>query len=585
MLVWPVGGFTSEPGIRCPREVLHTPFSAGDETVSSTHRTRTARCPSPGLPRPIVARTGPRCAAVVGRWMVILGGVILGGLLLLVGASTAAVAGEALASEPASSEPASSEVQAISGSAPYSRLAGSVAEVMEHPALRRVEAGVHLVHVDSGVEVFSARAREGFVPASTMKVITSAAALRYLGPAWRFTTRFLYDGELEDDGVLKGNLYVVGGGDPTLVLEGLWKMVYDLRQAGVQEVEGNVIFDDTVFDSNPGIPGWTKRVDILNGPSYFPSLGALSLNYNTIALVVGPGEAVGQPARAELETECAVIELENRARTSARGSRRWLDLDREVDGTEARLELSGTVPSRSRSRRYYRAVPDATAYFTGAFAAMCHEHGIEVKGHYLSGESPEDAEELLEFESEPLAALLMTVNKYSNNFMAEQILKALGAEVRGPPGTTEKGVEVVYDYLEGLGIPRGEPVIRNGSGLTRETAIHPAHLTAVLLDMADDPRVGSEFRTSLAIGGMDGTLRRRFGDEGEVGRVRGKTGSLNGVHCLTGYAESADGELFAFAFLSNRIPGPLSRVRRVHDQFVRAILDYEIHPTTSELSP
>ncbi len=183
--------------------------------------------------------------------------------------------------------------------------------------------------------------------------------------------------------------------------------------------------------------------------------------------------------------------------------------------------------------------------------------------------------EILSLKSPPLAAILMDMNKYSSNFIAEQIVKNLGAEVYGAPGTTAKGTAVLSDYLVSLGIPESEFRLVNGSGLTRDSRVRPTHLTAVLADMAVDPRVGHEFMASLAIGGRDGTLWARFTDEDEVDRVRGKTGTLDGVHCLAGTVEAADGEMYAFAYLVNELPGSIARARKAHDRFCGVLCDLD----------
>jgi len=444
--------------------------------------------------------------------------------------------------------------------------------LLDTQTLKRASAAVHVVHMGTGEEVYALAADDGLLPASTMKLITSAVALRTLGPSYRFTTEVGYDGDLGDDGVLKGNLYVRGQGDPTMVLEKLWKLVQEVRLEGVREIRGNVVFDDTWFDSNRGIPGWDKKADIANGPAYFPSLGALSLNFNTVALFVGPGSEIGGPARVVLETPSNVVEVDNQVVTTGKGGRRWLKLERAADGLVTRFRLSGSIPQGSTVKRYYRTVADPTAYFTGAFAALCEQHALRVKGHFVRGETPADAELLLRFQSPALSTILQTVDKNSNNFMAEQVLKAVGAEVEGAPGTTEKGAAVVTKYLEELGIPSEQFKIVNGSGLSRRTVLRPTALTAVLHDLHHDSQVGPEFHAALAIGGRDGTLRNRFLEEEYVGRLRGKTGSLSGVHCLAGYVQAADEEVYAFAFLVNEIKGPLSKARRLHDDFVKVLM-------------
>lgn len=437
---------------------------------------------------------------------------------------------------------------------------------------RESKVSLDLVDLDTGESVFNYGGDVGLMPASTMKVLTAAAALRELGPSYRFSTQLLTDGKLKG-GVLDGNLYVDGSGDPTMVIEKLWKMVYDLKLNGVNEIKGNVVFDDSAFDERTRIAGWNKQKDIDRGPSYFAPIGALALNFNTIAVVVRPGEKVGEPAHVVVETPSpGIVELENEVLTGSRRSSRRVGMERTVDGRKMTLKLTGSIPGESDSVRYYRSVADPTAYFMAAFAAQMKSQGVKVGGSYEEGITPESANLLLQVQSPPLASILMDMNKYSSNFIAEQVLKAVGASNSSGPGSTLKGIEKISAYLESLGISDEEYVLVNGSGLSRRIILRPAHLTAVLANMASDPKVSPEFMASLAIGGRDGTLWSRFRDEEQVGRLRGKTGTIDGVHCLAGYLNGPDGKSYAFAFLVNNLRGGISRARKAHDQFVGALL-------------
>jgi D-alanyl-D-alanine carboxypeptidase/D-alanyl-D-alanine-endopeptidase (penicillin-binding protein 4) len=210
---------------------------------------------------------------------------------------------------------------------------------------------------------------------------------------------------------------------------------------------------------------------------------------------------------------------------------------------------------------------DPTAHFIAATTQMMAAEGVVVTGKHRRGATPTTADLVLEHRSSALSAILMDMNKHSNNFMAEQVLRALGAEAFGLPGTTEKGLRAVSDYLSSLGIDGSEYVLVNGSGLSRSALMRPSLMTAVLVDMAHDNRVGHEFLSSLAIAGEDGTLWRRLTED--PGRLRGKTGTIDGVHCLVGYVEASDGELYAFSFLVNAIKGDSSQVKRLHDRFAR----------------
>ena len=357
--------------------------------------------------------------------------------------------------------------------------------------------------------------------------------------------------------------------------------MYDLKLQGLTSIQGDLVFDEGFLDDNYALPGWNKREDIERGPSYFPAISALSLNFNTVAILVRPGAEIGAPANVQLETPAGTyVSVVNEVRT---GTRRWLDITRKVESGKVEFTVRGSVPSNSTMRRYYRAIPDPTAHTMAAWAEFLKSHGIKVSGKLRRGKTPEAARALVTLSSPPLAAILMDMNKYSNNFIAESVLKTMGAELVGLPGSTKKGLQVLSEYLVDIGISSDEFTLVNGSGLTREAHLRPKHVNAVLLDMAKDGRSGGEFMTSLAISGQDGTLAKRLVDS--PGRLRGKTGTIDGVHCLAGYAESAEGEWLAFTIMVNGIRGSISPVRRMHDTFARSLLSAELYVAEEEAAP
>jgi D-alanyl-D-alanine carboxypeptidase/D-alanyl-D-alanine-endopeptidase (penicillin-binding protein 4) len=368
-------------------------------------------------------------------------------------------------------------------------------------------------------------------------------------------------------------------GDPSLVVEDLWGMVRQLRVAGISKVDGDVIFDADYFDEEYLIPGWDKTVDLANGPSYFAPLGGLTVNHNTVALVVAPGASSGEPARVLLETEAPVIEIDSQVTTGGSGSRRWIKIERELDPSTglASFTVEGQVPEGGGLRRFYRAAGAPLPHFMSVFTHLLDDAGIEVMGTARPGDTAEDAEAIVVHSSRPLAEIVNHTNKQSSNLFAEHLLKTLGAESSGLPGSTEGGLAVISAYLQSLGIDASEYNLVNGSGLSRDVRLSPSHINAVLLDMYHDPHHAPEFRASLSIGGVDGTLRKRFSEEEEIGRVRGKTGSLNGVYCIAGFVDAGDGEVYAFTFLVNGFRRARS-VRLLHDRFGEAMLGMEAAP-------
>ncbi len=443
--------------------------------------------------------------------------------------------------------------------------------VLADRALRGVDVSVVVVRVADGEVMYAAHADKALNGASTMKVVTAATALRTLGPAWRFQTVVETDGEVDADGVLHGNLYVRGGGDPTLVVERLWKLVHDLAVVGIATVDGDVVFDADYFAPETRIVGWDKSDDVQNGPAYFPELGALAVNFNTVAVVVGPGATVGGPARVVLETPVGDhVELVSTATTGSERSSNTIKLEREILADKRlKFTVTGVVPSASEVDRHYRAVADPTGHFIAAFKQMMLREPIAVKGKFRAGNAPGDATRLARSTSPPMAAVLADMNKHSNNFIAEQVIRAIGAQTSGQPGSNENGMLAVADYLRSLGVDPELDQLVNGSGLAEHGAVRPTTLVEVLRDMDRDPLLADEFRASLSIAGVDGTLVRRGNDQ--PGSFRGKTGTIDGVHCLVGMVSSDGGERYAFAFLANDIDGGNAQVRRVQDRFVQEL--------------
>lgn len=476
----------------------------------------------------------------------------------------------ALAQDPPEAEPEVAEEVAapVAGG-----LKEELAALTADPLFTSAVAGVSVVDAESGEEIWSNN-DAAMMPASVMKTFTAAIALKTLGPTYRFPTWVMTDGTVDADGVLKGNLYIKGQGDPTMVVERMWKMVYDIKVAGINEIKGDIIFDDGYFADSTLIPGWTKEEDIQDGPTYFAPLGALSLNYNIATLVIRPSTTAGNAAIALVETPTSAVVLESTVTTGRAGSRVRLKVERELDeetGKIVTFKVEGSIPAEGDTERIYKTLADPLGNYMGGFATLTKQLGIKVRGAYKAGTTPVDAKLVVKEESDTLVNILGEMNKHSNNFMAEQILRGVGAEVRGLPGTTEKGLGVMGEWLGSIGVPAADIRLVNGSGLSRDIQIRPSTVTRVLSTMWKDVSVGPEFLTTLAVGGRDGTLWARFRESGMAGRVRGKTGSLSGVNCLAGYVISAEGKTYAFSFLVNDIEGASSRARRVHDRLVRTL--------------
>lgn len=443
--------------------------------------------------------------------------------------------------------------------------------LLDDPRLAQVQLGVEVRDCEADQAVYARQPDLLLNPASNLKLLTTAVALDTLGPAFRFKTDVLYDGTLTD-GVLKGNLYLKGRGDPELVYEELWKLVKELQALGLRRVEGDIVADDSYFEQERNIRGWSQEVEEGDTQAYNPPLGALSVSFNTVALLVRPGERVGAPASIGMETPTRYVALDNRVTTGKPRASLSVSFQRRREGSQEILQADGRIPSSLRYKRYYRTITDPPAFAVSLFRELLEKEGVQVVGGERVGVAPESASFLHAAYSSSLDMLMKYMNKLSSNFIAEHALKAVGAKVYGLPGTTENGLNVARTYLSKAGLPWESAVLMNGSGLSLETRVSTHQFATLLCHAKKDFVSGAELIASLPISGIDGTLRNRMKDTPAQGRVRAKTGSVRGVFGFSGYVETLSGKTLAFSFLVNDITRELGKVRATQDRFMSVLV-------------
>jgi len=442
--------------------------------------------------------------------------------------------------------------------------------LLAHSCLIRGNYGVKIYSLDRKEVLFQHKDDQLFIPASNLKLITTALAVRYLGPNYRFYTRLYSTGKLVD-GVLHGDLYIKGFGDPKLVSEQMWLLVQELKNLSLNRVEGDIIADDTYFDDRLRVKTWKKNP---GAQAYNAPLGALSFNFNTVAVHVTPANRAGEKPMVIVDPAVDFIHVDNQANTVGPGGRGRLLVNRVDHGSYNEITVSGAMVQGQPRAKYYLNITDPTLYTGQVFKKFLVQSGIEVSGQMTMGAVPDGAEMLVEHESEPLALALQGLNKFSNNFVAEQILKALGAERFGPPGTTEKGLRVVEEFMTELGYSAGQYKIFDGSGLSRQNRISPDQFVNVLSSIRSDLGVYPEFITALGVMGMDGNVKNRLRGTDEAQKVRVKTGTLNFVSALSGYFQSMDGEIFAFSILMNDLKCSNGQALGIQDRIVREGLHF-----------
>ena len=440
---------------------------------------------------------------------------------------------------------------------------GPLRRALDAPVFAGQGIGLYAVRPD-GSAIAAFGAERPLVPASTMKVVTAACALDALGPDFTFRTRFLADKRPGSDGVVRGAVYLVGGGDPMFRAEDLWTAVQDLARSGVKRIAGDVVLDDGRFEP-PGRPAtWPPA---LSFPAPYDSpQSALALAWNAAELVVQGGPRPGAPARAETAPLPHLAKIENGVTTAGRTAV-TLAFSPAADGP-ATARLSGSVAKGATFREWIH-LGDPTQAVGAALAELLPHAGIKLDGRIRRGAAPANAAALVERRSFPLGTTLAPIMKHSSNFGAEMVARTIAAEAGAQPATIAAGAARLSACLDRWGAPRTGVSVLDGSGYSHGDRLTARALVAALL-AAKRAKWGADFEATLPTAAEDGSLRRRLRDM--RGRVRAKTGTLDGVHALAGYIDTPGGREVVFAVLVNktRRGGPFLGHPDV-DKLVRAI--------------
>ncbi|OJZ17579.1 MAG: D-alanyl-D-alanine carboxypeptidase/D-alanyl-D-alanine-endopeptidase [Thiobacillus sp. 65-29] len=414
------------------------------------------------------------------------------------------------------------------------------------------EAGIPLSRVAVVVQplgtseaLLSHNADAALNPASTMKLVTSFAALDLLGPSYTWTTTLWAAGPLAG-GVLDGDLVIKGRGDPTLTLERMWLLQRELRARGVQHIRGGLVLDTAYFSVPEHDPA------AFDGEPFAPynaAPGALVANFNAVALRVKPqDDAVLIVPDLVLPGVTLVSRVTLAEAVECNGGQGAL-VPAFPDEARRTLEITGRYPRDCGERALAFNLFEPAATFDFIFRGLWDEAGGTLAGATRGGTAP-DATPLLVFESEPLAQALTRLNKYSSNIMARNLFLTLGAEAFGAPGTPDKGARAVRDSLARYGISTQKLVLENGAGLSRIERVSAQALTA-LLHAAQRTPWAAEFAASLPLAAQDGTLKRRFAGSAVAGRAHLKTGTLRDVSALAGYVHTLRGDSVSVVMLVN----------------------------------
>lgn len=427
-------------------------------------------------------------------------------------------------------------------------LPASVAKALRDAGVPLETASVFVQRVDKAAPLLQHQADEARNPASTMKLLTTYAALTELGPAYTWRTEFYSAAPLQGD-VLTGDLYLKGYGDPALTLERFWGLLRALRQAGVREINGNLVLDRGYFNPGPYDP---SEFDGEPYRAYNAGPDALLVNFKSTRFDF-QGDATTGKVIVRADPDLPQLKVINQLELRQVPCADWKDrlgYRVEKSGEQTIVTFSGNYSVACGAKFLELSVMDDTVYIDQLFRQLWQASGGVLRGSLKSGTVPQGARRLAQASSPPLADVIRMVNKYSNNVMARQILLTLGGERSGEPGTPGNGVVAVREWLAKQQLDFPELVLDNGAGLSRRERISAHHMGELLLSAWRSP-VMPELMASLPVVAVDGTLQHRLNNSAVSGQAHLKTGSLEGARALAGYLLDAKGRRWVVVFMVN----------------------------------
>ncbi|MFG3581681.1 D-alanyl-D-alanine carboxypeptidase/D-alanyl-D-alanine endopeptidase [Micromonospora chersina] len=462
------------------------------------------------------------------------------------------------------------------------RLHATIDAILADSRLAGAQAGVVVVDTTTGQTLYDRNGERRLVPASNTKLLTSTAAMELLGPGHRFTTDVSGDGA-RHAGLLSGNLYLRGGGDPTMLAEDYDRLAAEVAAAGVRVVTGNLVADDTRYDRTRLGPDWTW-----DDESYYyaAQVSALTVAPNTdydagtVIVHAAPAGQAGTRPKITMTPANGWLRIDNRAETVATGET-TISFEREHGGNT--IVVTGQIAVGEAEESDWMTVWEPTGYAADIFRSALQRHGVRVLGRTVLGQAtPDDAEPVARHDSMPLADLMVPFLKLSNNGHAEVLTKELGRVLSGS-GTWDAGLTAISEYVGDSGMDTGTLRQRDGSGLSRRNMIPPAQFVALLSTVRAEPWFDTWY-AALPVAGnperfVGGTLRSRMRGTAAADNVHAKTGSLTGASSLSGYATDADGHVLAFSIVLNNYL--TSSVKGLEDQIAIALASYTEKGTTT----
>lgn len=449
------------------------------------------------------------------------------------------------------------------------KLQRNIDAVLDDSVLKSSFIGIKIVSLENGRTLYSRMSSKLFHPASNMKLLTTAAALALLDSNFLLKT-VVYSDKTPDKGILNGNLYIKGFGDPLFKTSDLDSLVRLLQQGNITTITGDIVGDISYFDDLYWGTGWMWDDEPQCHAAF---ITPLTINSNCVTVVVKPGNQEGDSVLISLEPPFNFFTIINLGVTSTDTTIPPLQITRLK--RENTIVVSGRLDPYNNEQRNTLSIWKPEIYFLELFKSKLQENGIKVEGK-IAFDTVRTAVILAEI-AHPIDSVLHQINKPSDNLAAENLLKTLAAERFGTPGTAQNGLLIIKNYLASIGVDTLEMILADGSGLSHYNLISPDAIVQLLQTMYRNKLLFDRFASSLPTAGVDGTLKNRMRGTRTFQNVKAKTGTINSVSSLSGYVSTRDNKLLAFSIMTNHFPQDIKILRDAQDRIMGLLANFRFN--------
>ena len=456
-----------------------------------------------------------------------------------------------------------------------SKLDGSISAIVNTDSFSTGFAGIYIQRLKDHTTLFALNQDRVFLPASNNKILTSAFALQTLGPDFSYHTYVKRSGIMVSNGTLRGNLILVGSGNPILSFKDIQDMAKQVKESGIHRIYGNIDYDDSLFDRQRLGDTWAWDDE----PYYYSAqISALNLNENMIEVRAFPGKKEGLPLRGALYPDIGYVKLKVSAVTGAAKSLNSVYFGR-VRGRNI-ITIAGSIPISTLTKNAPKApitIENPSRYAADYLVYCLHKDGVIIRDS--AGPSPlvppKGSVNVAQNVSPPLSTILRLMNKPSDNLLAECLMKTAAAKISGvgTGGEGGTGVQDARAVLLKIGLIPGELHQSDGSGLSRTNFISPRNFIRTLTFLYKSPNFHI-FYVSLPIAGVDGSMRRRLTDTLAANNCHAKTGYVSQVNTVSGYVTDKDGDMIVFSILFNNMLAPYNACTGAQDKIIELLAEY-----------